>query len=275
MTGPTGDSEICFPSTSMFPEAKANSVFPLGLVIKCLSISVPAPTCYAMVLRCGSVGERNINAKLHFIHKSLDGSYEAKAMNEISSTSMSKIKKRVSFADAAGFTLEFVKIIPPHSGEDYVNIYSSNLWNVNNNYSRSLPSPPSTRKYLSPSFTEPYKTSSFFERVYSQNVCLESIVCHYFVVTGTIRVTNIAFAKEVTVRFTLDNWKSYRDIWADYLSSSKDGKTDKFWFRIAVPVDSAVDLEIKFAIRYCIGGQEFWDNNLDSNYKIQYIESRQ
>ena len=191
----------------------------------------------------------------------------------VSSIIMSKIKKRVSFADAAGFTLEFVKIIPPYSGEDIINIYTSNLWEVNNNCSRSLPSLQQLGKYLSPSFTEPYKTSSFFERVYSQNVCLESIVCHYFVVTGTIRVTNIGFAKEVTVRFTLDNWKSYRDIWADYLSSSMDGKTDKFWFRVTVPVDSPVDLDIKFAIRYCIGGQEFWDNNLNRNYKIQYIES--
>ena len=192
----------------------------------------------------------------------------------MSSTSMSKIKKRVSFADAAGFTLEFVKLIPPHNGEDYVNIYTSNLWNVNNSYSQSLrPSSRPKGRNLSPSFTEPYKTNSFFERVYSQNVCLESIVCQCFVVTGSIRVNNIGFTKEVTVRFTLDNWKSYRDIWADYFSSSMDGKTDKFWFRIAVPVDSPVDLEMKFAIRYCIGGQEFWDNNLDRDYKIQCIES--
>ena len=186
---------------------------------------------------------------------------------------MSKIKKRVSFADAAGLALEFVKIIPPHRGEDYFNIY--NLWNANNNYSQSLLSPRQRGKNLSPCFTEPYKTSSFFERVYSQNVCLESIVCDDFVVAGTVRVTNISFAKEVTVRFTLDDWKSYRDIWADYFSSSMDGKTDKFWFRIAVPVDSPVDQEIKFAIRYCIGGREFWDNNLNRNYKIQFIETCQ
>lgn len=196
-------------------------------------------------------------------------------MNEISSTSTTKIKKRVSFADAAGFTLEFVKTIPTHSGED-VTIYTSNALNVNNNNSRlSLPSPRPRGKNLAPCFTEPCKTSSFFERVYSQNVCLESIVCDDFVFAGTVRVTNIDFAKEVTVRFTLDDWKSYRDIWADYFSSSMDGKTDKFWFRIAVPVDSPVDQEIKFAIRYCIGGREFWDNNLNRNYKIRFIETCQ
>jgi len=195
-------------------------------------------------------------------------------MNEISSTPTPKIKKRVSFADAAGFTLEFVKTIPTHGDEDnVVTIYTSSAWNNNN--SQSLPSPPPRGKKLYPCFTEPCKTSSFFERVYSQNVCLESIVCDDFVVAGSIRVTNLGFAKEVTVRFTLDNWKSYREIWADYFSSSMDGKTDKFWFRIAVPVDSAVDQEMKFAIRYCIGGREFWDNNLNRNYKIKLIETSQ
>ena len=202
-----------------------------------------------------------------------------KEMNEVNSTSTAKIKKRVSFADAAGFTLEFVKTIPTHSGEDNVTICTSNVRNFNNNNSNSsilsLPSPRSRGRNLSPCFTEPCKTSSFFARVYSQNVCLESIVCDDFVFAGTVRVTNIDFAKEVTVRFTLDDWRSYRDIWADYFSSSMDGKTDKFWFRIAVPVDSPVDQEIKFAIRYCIGGREFWDNNLNRNYKIQFIETCQ
>ena len=46
MNGPKGNSEFCFPETSMFPEAKPretlrlegkqNSLFPLGPVIKCL-----------------------------------------------------------------------------------------------------------------------------------------------------------------------------------------------------------------------------------------------
>ena len=48
MTGPKGNSEFCFPETSMFPEAKPrgtlrlegkqNSLFPEGPVIKCFVI---------------------------------------------------------------------------------------------------------------------------------------------------------------------------------------------------------------------------------------------
>jgi len=127
-------------------------------------------------------------------------------------------------------------------------------------------------KFLSPSFVDPYLTDEFIERVYRQNVCLESISCNDLVVTGAIRVTNICFAKEVTVRFTLDEWKSFRDVWADYLSSNLDGKTEQFSFRITVPVDFEVDSEMQFAIRYCVAEQEFWDNNSCKNYRVKCLE---
>ena len=55
MTGPSGNSELCFPSTSMFPSAsppgtlrvsgKQNSLFPLGPVIKYLLSLVLTPKC--------------------------------------------------------------------------------------------------------------------------------------------------------------------------------------------------------------------------------------
>ena len=51
----TGNSEFCFPSTSMFPSAsprgtlrvlgKQNSLFPLGPVIKCLMTLVFKKSC--------------------------------------------------------------------------------------------------------------------------------------------------------------------------------------------------------------------------------------
>lgn len=199
-------------------------------------------------------------------------------MNEFNGNSTpTTTKKRVYFADAVGLTLEFVKTIPPNCSDDAI---INGEWNINNNYCQNMTSPRVrsrvTGKCLSPHFTEPYKTSSFLERVYSQNVCLESISCDDLVVTGCIRVTNMDFMKEVTVRFTLDNWKTYRDVWADFLSSNVEGKTDKFRFRITVPVDFAVDLdqklEMKFAIRYCVGSQEFWDNNFNRNYRMQLTE---
>ena len=36
MTGPSGNSDFCFPSTSLRVSGKQNSLFPLGPVIECL-----------------------------------------------------------------------------------------------------------------------------------------------------------------------------------------------------------------------------------------------
>jgi len=182
------------------------------------------------------------------------------------STPTKPIKKKVSFADNAGLTLENVKTIPPQSEDDVMT--GDNILN-NINCGLHMHSLRRRKEYLSPSFVEPCKADSFIERVYRQNVCLESVSCDDLVVTGVIRVTNIGYAKEVTVRFTLDEWKSFRDVWADYFSSNLDGKTEQFTFRITVPVDFEDKLEIEFAIRYCVADQEFWDNNFGRNYHIR------
>ena len=179
------------------------------------------------------------------------------------------IKKKVSFADAAGFTLENVKTISPDSSEDDVTLNNTAL--TNEDCGLQMHCPRRWTKLLSPCFVEPCKTDSFMERVFQQNVCLESVSCNDLVVTGIIRVTNIDYAKEVTVRFTFDGWNSVRDIWTDYLSSNVDGKTEQFSFRITVPVDIEVDFEIEFAIRYRVAEYEFWDNNFGRNYKVRCL----
>ena len=178
--------------------------------------------------------------------------------------------KKVCFADLVGLKLEFVKIITPSSSED--NLCSivgatKNHYDINGNLPRRRV------RGLFPCFVRPaLQTDSFMKRVYSHNVCLENIACENFVVTGLIRVTNLSFIKEVTVRFTFNSWATYRDIWADYMSSCSDGKTDKFSFRVTVPHDFEKNRHMEFAIRYRVSDQEFWDNNDRKNYHIQCLE---
>lgn len=178
--------------------------------------------------------------------------------------------KKVCFADLVGLKLEFVKIITPSSSED--NLCSivgatKNHYDINGNLPRRRV------RGLFPCFVRPaLQTDSFMKRVYSQNVCLENIACENFVVTGLIRVTNLSFIKEVTVRFTFNSWATYRDIWADYMSSCSDDKTDKFSFRVTVPHDFEKNRHMEFAIRYRVSDQEFWDNNDRKNYHIQCLE---
>lgn len=178
--------------------------------------------------------------------------------------------KKVQFADLVGRPLEFVKNITPSSSEDNLCALVG-AWNSHCDINGNLP--PRRLKYLSPCFIQPSKAAdSFMKRVYSQNVCLENIVCENFVVTGVIRVTNLCYSKEVTVRFTLDSWKTYQDIWTDYMSTCLDGKTDKFSFRITLPPDFKANRYIEFAVCYRVWNREFWDNNDKSNYRVRCLE---
>ena len=195
---------------------------------------------------------------------------ESQANSSKETVPTSAAAKKVQFADLVGRQLEFVKNITPSSSEDnlcaVVGAWKSH-YDINGNLL------PRRVKYLSPCFIQPAKAvESFTKRVYSQNVCLENIVCENFVVTGVIRVTNLCYSKEVTVRFTQDSWKTYQDICADYMSTCSDGKTDKFSFRITLPHDLKANRFMEFAICYRVWNQEFWDNNDTSNYRVRCLE---
>lgn len=176
------------------------------------------------------------------------------------------IKKKVSFADAAGLALVNVKTIPchPFCKKDQVN-FAVDL--------RAKRRTERKERKLSPAFVDPLRLDSFMERVLKENVCLANIYCNESSVTGVVWVTNIDFVKEVGVRVTVNDWNSYRDVWGDFLCSNQDKKTEQFGFRIAFPMHFQVGSKMKFAVRYSVAGSEFWDNNIGRNYELKCLKS--
>lgn len=171
-------------------------------------------------------------------------------------------KRRVHFADFDGQDLVSVKMITPANSEE----------DLSRNKKLDILSHSATPvhlKRLSCCFTQPASDDNFIARVIERKVCLENVVFCGFAMTGTVKVKNIAFAKEVTARYTVDGWKSYRDVWADYVPKSSDGQTDRFQFRISIPQDLEVGGKLEFAIRYCTAGEEYWDNNFNRNYSAE------
>lgn len=77
------------------------------------------------------------------------------------------------------------------------------------------------------------------------------------VVTGTVRVLNLAYAKQVSVRFTTDGWRTSKTVEASYLR-------DQLWGFELSPVTGTVEL----AVRYRVAGREYWDNNDGTNYRL-------
>ncbi|XP_067854242.1 protein phosphatase 1 regulatory subunit 3E isoform X2 [Heptranchias perlo] len=122
---------------------------------------------------------------------------------------------------------------------------------------------------LEPLFSNPGSRPDFLERVRQGYVCLESISTDHFSILGVVRVFNLAYEKEVMVRYTLNQWTSFVDIAASYTAHSADGLTDTFSFKLVTPVFLDMGGTLQFAIRYSVAEQEYWDNNNGSDYQVR------
>lgn len=173
-------------------------------------------------------------------------------------------KKKVQFADILGQDLVKVKYITPNnSQENLLDLLSNEL------YFSSISWKESVSRQLVWDFRKHLNKENFPQRVITQHVCLEDIVITGFVITGIVRVKNISYQKQVFVRYTLDDWQTYRDSWADFVPYSSDGITDKFSFRIQISNEIDSCQNIDFAICFRVGNGEYWDNNFNKNYTVE------
>ncbi|KFY36573.1 hypothetical protein V495_07772 [Pseudogymnoascus sp. VKM F-4514 (FW-929)] len=92
---------------------------------------------------------------------------------------------------------------------------------------------------------------------------------------GSVAVANLAFNKTVVARFTLDYWKTTSEVLAEYTNDVRrklqnDGH-DRFNFTIKLA--DLANLEAKtmfFCVKYCVNGVEYWDNNNNTNFQVDF-----
>jgi hypothetical protein len=92
---------------------------------------------------------------------------------------------------------------------------------------------------------------------------------------GSVAVANIAFNKAVTCRFTLDYWKTTSEVTADYSHEIRPRETplghDRFTFSIKLADTANLESKTLFlCVRYSVNGQEYWDNNTNSNFQVDF-----
>lgn len=92
---------------------------------------------------------------------------------------------------------------------------------------------------------------------------------------GKIAVQNLAFQKKVIVRFTFDYWQTVSEVSAEYNSDvrkkQREENFDSFTFKIKLHDLANLDTKTLFmCIRYCVGGQELWDNNHGLNFQVDF-----
>lgn len=94
---------------------------------------------------------------------------------------------------------------------------------------------------------------------------------------GVCMAQNIAFHKAVVARFTLDYWKTTSEVAAEYNNDPKNAPgngCDRFNFHIKLSDQANIeDKTLLLCVRYNVGGQEFWDNNNNANYQIDFTRA--
>uniref|UniRef100_A0A915JP72 CBM21 domain-containing protein n=1 Tax=Romanomermis culicivorax TaxID=13658 RepID=A0A915JP72_ROMCU len=105
--------------------------------------------------------------------------------------------------------------------------------------------------------------------------CRESNLDDGSSLNGTIKVKNLSFEKFVFVRYTTDQWKTFRDESAQYVKpsskhTSRPDLIDTFRFDFPIPEDDILHPNLEFCVCFRLSNREFWDNNNENggNFKI-------
>ncbi|GFR18158.1 protein phosphatase 1 regulatory subunit 3C [Trichonephila clavata] len=184
-------------------------------------------------------------------------------------------KKKVWFADDKGLALTHVKIMsepsncPPKWTDEFL---AQVIKGVKPN--------PTSDVHWTVQFAQPASDYlAFRDKIQKNNVSLENVIVREGddTITGTIKVKNIAFDKEVFVRVTFDKWSSSQDIYAIFAPSgiqSGNSQYDTFSFSLCVPSSAAKFGTMEFCVCYKCSGEEFWDNNEGENYKLAAMSQK-
>lgn len=89
---------------------------------------------------------------------------------------------------------------------------------------------------------------------------------------GQVIVKNVSYEKQVSIRYSLSNWKTFSDLPAFFFNSQEDSNFDRFMFIIKVDREflmSQDSITIHLAVKYEVAGQVYWDNNSSLNYSFK------
>uniref|UniRef100_A0A8C9T295 Protein phosphatase 1 regulatory subunit 3E n=1 Tax=Scleropages formosus TaxID=113540 RepID=A0A8C9T295_SCLFO len=199
-----------------------------------------------------------------------------RARLEIARSRSPSSQKKVRFADSLGLELTSVKHFCDADMPEVPQRILDKLRRASpphaNHFDKFPRIPSQAPSFMEAQFENPGEAPGFLERVRELRVCLERADADEFSLSGLVRVLNVAFEKRVLLRYTLNNWVTFFDVPACYVPQSSDGFTDQFSFKIITPAfleSGGGGTLLQFAIKYSVGGDEFWDNNHGNNYRVR------
>lgn len=103
-------------------------------------------------------------------------------------------------------------------------------------------------------------------------VVSERLGYQYYTLSGfkiNAILQNLAYNKEVFVRYTTNNWQSYQDVALSYSETNANG-TETWTTYIYDNLNVLETGDFQYAICYRVNGNEYWDNNFGANYDRTY-----
>lgn len=179
---------------------------------------------------------------------------------------------QVRFVDCLGLELESVRFFKASEDPTVpVHVISKLLASSELAYGKNLEL---SLPYFQPFFPENMAAQpDFLHRLCCQCVCLEQVSCSELGISGTVQVLNLAFEKDVTLRYSFTDWKSSAESKACWVStihrSGADPESDVFHFYLPVPpFILKPGAKLEFAICFQVSRVEYWDNYDGFNYKL-------
>jgi hypothetical protein len=88
---------------------------------------------------------------------------------------------------------------------------------------------------------------------------------------GSVAVANLAFHKNIICRFTLDGWKTTSEVTASHTGQIQGSNHERWTFTIRLSDMAHLETKTMYlCVRYNVNGQEYWDNNGGSNFKVSF-----
>lgn len=173
--------------------------------------------------------------------------------------------KRVQFADMMGLNLANVRHFDISDDANEMRNVSSGLWSRPSNQQLQHGDDLISARFV-PAFEMPVSLLEFDTKSRRLGVALESVTITASEVKGVIRVTQ-SNAREVGVRYSLNNWLTFSDIQAALRSNEE--KVLQFDFILHTPLCFDKDSSVQFAVYCRSDDREYWDNNDGHNYTLK------
>ncbi|XP_064212097.1 protein phosphatase 1 regulatory subunit 3B isoform X1 [Tribolium castaneum] len=190
--------------------------------------------------------------------------------NDEDPTSPTRLKKKVVFADDKGMSLTHVRVMTEPSNVPPLWSYRF-LAEVTQGLSAE---PEVVDEPWEITFPQPASDYVQFRKTLeTKKVSLENVIVKEpeDLIVGTVKVNNISFQKEVIVRISSDNWKTFEDAFCNFVPNAGSSMSpayvlyDTFSFKIPLRPRAK---KVEFCVCFRCNENEYWDNNDGKNYII-------